>query len=215
MAKKALNQGQRLGSERVGRAITLIADADLDVRGRTGLPPDLVLDVLVARLSRLVPSRRAGRGRSARRRLGSARQASSACSGSSCSNWGFEGGDPAHQPGLAVGRLVLVDDALAAALSIRLTASRRCSARSSAPCSADVHRHLGPGPQLRAHGLVPDAASLVLTVALDLAGDIGHVRVSRRRSAGNGTSWPGAGVEATGRGRRRGPGLGPGTGTID
>jgi DNA polymerase-3 subunit delta len=58
VAKKAVTQSQRLGSERVGRAITLIADADLDVKGRTGLPPDLVLEVLVARLSRLTPARR-------------------------------------------------------------------------------------------------------------------------------------------------------------
>ena len=58
VAKKALGQAQRLGSERVGRAITLIADADLDVKGRTGLPGDLVLEVLVARLSRLMPARR-------------------------------------------------------------------------------------------------------------------------------------------------------------
>ena len=63
VAKKALAQGQRLGSERIGRAVTLIADADVDVKGRTGLPPELVLEVLVARLSRLVPARPAVRRR--------------------------------------------------------------------------------------------------------------------------------------------------------
>jgi DNA polymerase III subunit delta len=63
VARKARAQGQRLGSERVGRAVTLLADADLDVKGRSGLSPDLVLDVLVARLSRLLPTRRAGRVR--------------------------------------------------------------------------------------------------------------------------------------------------------
>ncbi|HUZ09255.1 MAG TPA: DNA polymerase III subunit delta [Acidimicrobiales bacterium] len=61
VAQKARAQGQRLGSERVGRAVTLIADADVDVKGRTGLPPELVLEVLVARLSRLGPARRSRR----------------------------------------------------------------------------------------------------------------------------------------------------------
>jgi DNA polymerase-3 subunit delta len=60
VAKKARAQGQRLGSDRVGRAVTLVADADLDVKGRTGLPPEIVLEVLVARLSRLVPATRGG-----------------------------------------------------------------------------------------------------------------------------------------------------------
>jgi DNA polymerase-3 subunit delta len=61
VAKKALTQAGRLGSERIGRAIALLADADLDVKGATALPPTLVLEVLVARLSRLVPSRAASR----------------------------------------------------------------------------------------------------------------------------------------------------------
>jgi DNA polymerase-3 subunit delta len=63
VAKKALEQGRRLGSEQVGRAVTLIADADVDVKGRSGLPSELVLEVLVARLSRLVPARLPGRRR--------------------------------------------------------------------------------------------------------------------------------------------------------
>ncbi len=57
VAKKAMEQGRRLGSERVAQAIKLLADADLDVKGRTGLAPDLVLEVLVARLSRLLRAR--------------------------------------------------------------------------------------------------------------------------------------------------------------
>ncbi len=57
VAKKALEQGRRLGSERIAQAVILLADADLDVKGRTGLPPDLVLEVLVARLSRLLRAR--------------------------------------------------------------------------------------------------------------------------------------------------------------
>lgn len=57
VAKKAMEQGRRLGSERIAQAVKLLADADLDVKGRTGLPPDLVLEVLVARLSRLLRAR--------------------------------------------------------------------------------------------------------------------------------------------------------------
>ena len=62
VAKKALAQSNRLGSDRVAQAIGLVADADLDVKGRTALPAEVVLEVLVARLSRLTraraPSRR-------------------------------------------------------------------------------------------------------------------------------------------------------------
>lgn len=61
VAKKAMEQGRRLGGERIGQAITLLADADLDVKGRTGLPPDLVLEVLVARLSRQLRARAVAR----------------------------------------------------------------------------------------------------------------------------------------------------------
>lgn len=57
VAKKALAQSNRLGSERVAQAITLLAAADLDVKGRTALPPEVVLEVLVARLSRLTRAR--------------------------------------------------------------------------------------------------------------------------------------------------------------
>ncbi len=56
-AKKALGQAQRLGSEAIGRAVLLVADADLDVKGQTALPSELVMEVLVARLSRLVRRR--------------------------------------------------------------------------------------------------------------------------------------------------------------
>jgi DNA polymerase-3 subunit delta len=56
VARKALEQSRRLGSERIARAIMLLAQADLDLRGRTGLPEMAVLQVLVARLSRLGPA---------------------------------------------------------------------------------------------------------------------------------------------------------------
>jgi DNA polymerase-3 subunit delta len=52
-AQKALAQARRLGSARTGRAIVLLAAADLDLRGATQLPAESVLEVLVARLSRL------------------------------------------------------------------------------------------------------------------------------------------------------------------
>jgi len=58
-AKKALAQSHRLGTARIARAIRLLAQADLDVRGTTALSGDLVLEVLVARLSRLVRQGRA------------------------------------------------------------------------------------------------------------------------------------------------------------
>jgi DNA polymerase-3 subunit delta len=57
VAKKALAQSNRLGSERVAQAVTLLAAADLDVKGRTALPPEVVLEVLVARLARLTRAR--------------------------------------------------------------------------------------------------------------------------------------------------------------
>ena len=57
-AKKALEGSQRLGTDGLRRAMGLLADADLDVRGRTGLDDVAVTEVLVARLARLSPSRR-------------------------------------------------------------------------------------------------------------------------------------------------------------
>jgi DNA polymerase-3 subunit delta len=56
-ARKALDQSRRLGPAGIGRAVTLLADADLDVRGRSALPPETVLEVLVGRLSRLGSAR--------------------------------------------------------------------------------------------------------------------------------------------------------------
>jgi DNA polymerase-3 subunit delta len=54
-AGKLLTQARRLGSENVARAIELMAQADLDLRGVKGWSPELVLEVLVGRLSRLQP----------------------------------------------------------------------------------------------------------------------------------------------------------------
>jgi DNA polymerase III subunit delta len=50
-AKKALGQARRLGHDRVVRAVDLLAEADLDLRGGKAWPDHLVLEVLVARLA--------------------------------------------------------------------------------------------------------------------------------------------------------------------
>ena len=52
-AKKALDQYRRLGTSGITRAIELLAQADLDLRGAKDWPDNLVMEVLVARLSRL------------------------------------------------------------------------------------------------------------------------------------------------------------------
>jgi DNA polymerase-3 subunit delta len=60
-AKKALASARRWGSRRIGEAIGLVAAAELDLKGASGSPEDVILDVLVARLCRL--SRAAAGGR--------------------------------------------------------------------------------------------------------------------------------------------------------
>ena len=58
-AKKALTQARKLGSDGISRAIQLLSDADLDLRGlRKDWPDELVLEVLIARLCRLAPTSR-------------------------------------------------------------------------------------------------------------------------------------------------------------
>jgi DNA polymerase III delta subunit len=57
-AKKALTQGRRLGGDGVAEAIRLLAQADLDLRGTKAWPPELVMEVLVARLAQRAKSRR-------------------------------------------------------------------------------------------------------------------------------------------------------------
>jgi len=52
VAKKALEQSRRLGSAGIAQAINWLAQADLDVKGSSGLPPELVVEILVARLTR-------------------------------------------------------------------------------------------------------------------------------------------------------------------
>ena len=50
-AKKALQQARRLGYPGISRAIRLLSDADLALKGTMDWPPELVLEILVARLA--------------------------------------------------------------------------------------------------------------------------------------------------------------------
>ncbi|MGO9963655.1 MAG: DNA polymerase III subunit delta [Acidimicrobiales bacterium] len=56
-ARKVLAQGRRLGTDRIARAVSLVADADLDLRGVVDWPDELVIEVLVARLAQLAHTR--------------------------------------------------------------------------------------------------------------------------------------------------------------
>lgn len=52
-ARKAMETSRRLGGRAIKRAVELLAAADLDLRGRTSLEGETVLEILVARLSKL------------------------------------------------------------------------------------------------------------------------------------------------------------------
>ena len=67
-ARKALGTLRRWGPEGAARAIELLAEADVDLRGESAWPAEAILEVLVARLSRLGPGRTHGPrpGRSAK-----------------------------------------------------------------------------------------------------------------------------------------------------
>jgi DNA polymerase-3 subunit delta len=64
-AKKALAQLDRLGADGTRDALQLLADADVHLRGGRDWPAELVMEVLVARLTKL-SSRRVKSGRRAR-----------------------------------------------------------------------------------------------------------------------------------------------------
>ena len=64
-ARKSLDGLRRLGPDGVRRAVQLLAQADLDLRGAKDWPEELVMEVLVARLARLAPT--TGSRRPARR----------------------------------------------------------------------------------------------------------------------------------------------------
>ena len=52
-AKKAVAQLRRLGPEKIRRAIELLGETDLDLRGKSALDGDILMEVLVARLAHL------------------------------------------------------------------------------------------------------------------------------------------------------------------
>lgn len=60
-AKKALLQARRLGHPAIARAIHLLAEADLALKGAIDWPGEVVLEVLVARLSGLARTSRGSR----------------------------------------------------------------------------------------------------------------------------------------------------------
>ena len=62
-ARKVLDQYRRIGGAGIARAVALLAGADLDLRGQRELPEELVMEVLVARLSRLAPATSGARRR--------------------------------------------------------------------------------------------------------------------------------------------------------
>ncbi len=64
-ARKALSTARAWGTEGAARAVELVADADVDLRGESSWPAEAVLEVLVARLARL-SRRRAGSSRERR-----------------------------------------------------------------------------------------------------------------------------------------------------
>lgn len=58
-ARKALSQSRRLGTDALLRMLGLVADAEVDLKGRSSWPEELILEVLVARLARVGrPTRR-------------------------------------------------------------------------------------------------------------------------------------------------------------
>jgi DNA polymerase-3 subunit delta len=54
-ARKAHDQSRKLGPDRLHELVGLVAEADLDLRGAKAWPPELVVEVLVARLASRTP----------------------------------------------------------------------------------------------------------------------------------------------------------------
>ena len=52
-AKKALSQMRRLGPDKTRRAIELLSKTDMDLRGKSALDGDILMEILVARLAQL------------------------------------------------------------------------------------------------------------------------------------------------------------------
>ena len=53
-AKKVLDLARRMDSGSIKDAVELVANADLDLKGMTGLSEAMIMEILVARLSRVV-----------------------------------------------------------------------------------------------------------------------------------------------------------------
>jgi DNA polymerase-3 subunit delta len=51
-AKKVLEQSRNLGSAKIAQGINWLFAADVDLKGASGLPPTLIVEILVARLAR-------------------------------------------------------------------------------------------------------------------------------------------------------------------
>ncbi len=65
-ARKALDGARALGVDGLRQAFDALHQADLDLKGARGIPPDAVMEVLVVRLARL--TRASGRRVPGRRR---------------------------------------------------------------------------------------------------------------------------------------------------
>jgi DNA polymerase-3 subunit delta len=66
-ASKALRACNALGSDKILRAIELLHQADIDLKGAAEVPEDVTMDVLISRLAKLAPAKRptsSSRGRS-------------------------------------------------------------------------------------------------------------------------------------------------------
>ena len=104
-ARFPLEAAQRLGTDGLREAMRLLAQAELDLRGASGLDERTVIDVLVARLAAL--SRRHQPAAGSRPALSAVERL-----GARLSDVGA-----AHQARGAASGLVLVDDALGAGLA--------------------------------------------------------------------------------------------------
>lgn len=67
-ARKVLEQYQRLGSAGVARAVSLLAGADVDLRGGKDWEPEMVMEILIARLAALGGANRGAGSRGGPRR---------------------------------------------------------------------------------------------------------------------------------------------------
>jgi DNA polymerase-3 subunit delta len=67
-AQKLLEQYRVIGGDGVAQALSLLATADTDLRGAKDWEPELVMEVLIARLSRLGGSRSREKKKVSRRR---------------------------------------------------------------------------------------------------------------------------------------------------